>query len=80
MAGRLLLVCRLLVRDLRRHRTEAVLLLVAITAATATLTLGLTLNELVTRPYERTRAATAGPDLVVEPAITGPQARDALTR
>ncbi|MEU4337158.1 FtsX-like permease family protein [Micromonospora lupini] len=78
MAGRLLLVCRLLVRDLRRHRTEAVLLLVAITAATATLTLGLTLNELVTRPYERTRAATAGPDLVVEPGFTGPQALDAL--
>ncbi|MGC4876378.1 FtsX-like permease family protein [Micromonospora sp. DT43] len=78
MAGRLLLVCRLLMRDLRRHRTETVLLLVAITAATATLTLGLTLNELVTRPYERTRAATAGPDLVVETGFTGPRALDAL--
>ncbi|MEV1113371.1 hypothetical protein AB0I95_32725, partial [Micromonospora sp. NPDC049751] len=78
MAGRLLLVWRLLVRDLRRHRTETVLLLVAITAATATLTLGLTLNELVTRPYERTRDATTGPDLVVETGFPGPRALDAL--
>ncbi|MEU7588525.1 FtsX-like permease family protein [Micromonospora sp. NPDC049230] len=78
MAGRLLLVWRLLIRGLRQHRTENLLLLVAITAATATLTLGLTLTELVTRPYERTRAATAGPDLVVEPGFTGPQALDAL--
>jgi putative ABC transport system permease protein len=45
MAGRLLLVFRLLVRDLRRRRTETVLLLVAITAATATLTLGLALHH-----------------------------------
>ncbi|MFG1839458.1 FtsX-like permease family protein [Micromonospora sp. NPDC049175] len=78
MAGRLLLIWRLLIRGLRQHRTENVLLLVAITAATATLTLGLALNELVTRPYERTQAATAGPDLVVEPGFTGPQALDAL--
>ncbi|MEH1165487.1 FtsX-like permease family protein [Micromonospora sp. CPCC 205539] len=78
MAGRLLLICRLLSRGLRRHRTENLLLLVAITAATATLTLGLTLNELVTRPYERTRVATAGPDLVVEPGFPGPQALAAL--
>ncbi|WP_410820467.1 FtsX-like permease family protein [Micromonospora sp. 050-3] len=78
MAGRLLLIWRLLIRGLRQHRTENVLLLVAITAATATLTLGLTLNELVTRPYERTRAATAGPDLVVEPGFPGPQSLDAL--
>ncbi|MFG2051322.1 FtsX-like permease family protein [Micromonospora sp. NPDC048935] len=80
MAGRMLLICRLLTRGLRRHRTENVLLLVAITAATATMTLGLTLTELVTRPYERTRAATAGPDLVVEPGFTGPKALDALAR
>lgn len=79
MTGRLLLICRLLVRDLRRRRTETVLLLVAITTATATLTLGLALNELVSRPYEQTRATTAGPDLVVEPARTGPEALAALT-
>ncbi|MEV4628787.1 FtsX-like permease family protein [Micromonospora sp. NPDC049523] len=78
MAGRLLLVWRLLVRDLSRRRTETVLLLVAVTAATATLTLGLALNEIVTRPYEQTRAATAAPDLVVEPGFSGPAALDAL--
>ncbi|GAB3144090.1 hypothetical protein GCM10027290_21700 [Micromonospora sonneratiae] len=79
MNGRLLLVCRLLVRDLRRRRTETVLLLVAITTATATLTLSLALNELVTRPYQQTRAATAGPDLVIEPGSTGPEALAALS-
>ncbi len=78
MAGRLLLVCRLLVRDLRRRRTEAVLLLVAITAATATLTLGLTLNEIADRPYQQTRTATAGPDVIVTPRATGQAALDEL--
>ncbi|GAB7051477.1 ABC transporter permease [Catenuloplanes indicus] len=78
MAGRLLLILRLLGRDLTRRRTETALLLAAITAATATLTLGLTLNELASRPYERTRAATGGPDLVIEPAMTGPDALAAL--
>ncbi|MGC1215554.1 MAG: FtsX-like permease family protein [Micromonospora sp.] len=78
MAGRLLLVCRLLVRDLRRRRTETVLLLVAITAATATLTLGLTLNEIADRPYQQTRTATAGPDVIVTPRATGQAALDEL--
>ncbi|MFK3979686.1 FtsX-like permease family protein [Micromonospora sp. NPDC050397] len=76
MSGRLLLVCRLLVRDLRRRRTETVLLLVAITAATATLTLGLTLNEIADRPYQQTRTATAGPDVIVTPRVTGQAALD----
>ncbi|WDZ84516.1 ABC transporter permease [Micromonospora cathayae] len=78
MSGRLLLVCRLLVRDLRRRRTETVLLLVAITAATATLTLGLTLNEVADRPYQQTRTATAGPDVIVTPRATGQAALDEL--
>ncbi|GIG87894.1 FtsX-like permease family protein [Plantactinospora endophytica] len=78
MSGRLLLVCRLLMRDLRRRRTETVLLLVAITAATATLTLGLTLNEVAERPYQQTRAATAGPDVIVTPRATGQAALDEL--
>ncbi|GAA4697618.1 ABC transporter permease [Phytohabitans rumicis] len=78
MAGRLLLVCRLLVRDLRRRHTETVLLLAAITAATATLTLGLTLNEIAGRPYQQTRAATAGPDVIVTPMATGQAALDEL--
>ncbi|MGN9910068.1 hypothetical protein ACTMTJ_21195 [Phytohabitans sp. LJ34] len=70
MSGRLLLVCRLLVRDLRRRRTETVLLLTAIAAATATLTLGLTLDEIANRPYQQTPAASAGPDVIVTPLTT----------
>ncbi|MFR9776614.1 FtsX-like permease family protein [Micromonospora sp. MS34] len=78
MAGRLLLVCRLMMRDLRRRRTETVLLLLAISAATATLTLGLALDNALAQPYERTRAATAGPDVVVTPGATGQEALAAL--
>jgi putative ABC transport system permease protein len=62
--GRIFLVFRLAGRDLRRRPVEAVLLLVAITAATATLTLGLVLHDVVSDPYQRTREATAGPDVV----------------
>ncbi|WP_165947143.1 ABC transporter permease [Micromonospora sp. 15K316] len=78
MTGRLLLVCRLMVRDLRRRRTETVLLLLAISAAAGTLTLGLALDNALARPYERTRAATAGPDVVATPVTTGPDALAAL--
>jgi hypothetical protein len=68
--GRLLLVCRLAARDLRHRPVQAVLLLLAITAATATLTMGLALNGVTSSPYLRTRAATRGPDIVafVSPA------------
>ncbi|WP_416903573.1 FtsX-like permease family protein [Micromonospora echinospora] len=78
MSGRLLLVCRLLVRDLRRRRSETVLLVVAITAATATLTLGLALNDIAEQSYQQTRTATAGPDVVVTPLATGQAALDEL--
>jgi putative ABC transport system permease protein len=62
--GRLTLITRLAVRDLRYRPSEAVLLLLAITAAAPTLTLGLVLHRVTSGPYQRTRAATAGPDLV----------------
>jgi putative ABC transport system permease protein len=62
--GRILLVRRLVVRDLRHRPAQAVLLLLAVTAATATLALGLTLNGVTSSPYQRTRAATNGPDIV----------------
>lgn len=78
MAGHLLLVCRLLVRDLRRRPVETVLLLLAITAATGTLTLGLALNDVATRSYDHTREATAGPDVVARPLSIGPAALAAL--
>src|SRR5580698_6241376 len=64
--GRLRLICRLAVRDLRRRRVEALLLLVAFTAATTTLALGLALNGVTNQPYLQTRNATAGPDVVLQ--------------
>ena len=67
--GRLLLIARLVVRDLRHRPSEAVLLLLAITAAASTLTLGLVLHGVTNGPYQRTREATAGPDVV---AMVGP--------
>ena len=39
-------------------------LLLAILAATTTLTLGLLLHEVTSHPYDMTRAQTAGPDVV----------------
>jgi putative ABC transport system permease protein len=66
--GRLLLVSRLAARDLRRRPAEAALLLIAITAAAATLTLGLVLHGVTDRPYQSTREATAGPDVVASAA------------
>ncbi|MFC4530066.1 FtsX-like permease family protein [Sphaerisporangium dianthi] len=62
--GRILLAGRLAVRDLRRRRTEAALLLLAIMAATTTLTLGLVLRDAARDPYQSTREATNGPDVV----------------
>jgi ABC-type lipoprotein release transport system permease subunit len=71
--GRLLLVCRLVTRDLRRRPAEAALLLVAIMAATTTLTLGLVLQGVISEPYQSTREATAGPDVVASVAPTPPR-------
>jgi putative ABC transport system permease protein len=63
--GRLLLISRLALRDLRHRPVEAILVLLAITTATAALTLGLVLRGVLTGPsYGQTRAATAGPDVV----------------
>jgi hypothetical protein len=66
--GRLLLIARLAARDLRRRPGEAALLLLAITAAATALTLGLTLHDVARDPYQRTREATAGPDVVATAA------------
>ncbi len=62
--GKFLLVGRLAARDLRRHKAQAVLLLLAITAATTVLALGLALSGVTSQPYQQTRAATKGPDVV----------------
>ncbi|MFI5912050.1 FtsX-like permease family protein [Dactylosporangium sp. NPDC051541] len=71
MRGRLLLIGRLLVRDLRRTWIETILLVVAIGAATATLTVGFALNAVAASSYQQTRAATNGPDATAEPLGTG---------
>jgi putative ABC transport system permease protein len=63
--GRLVLVCRLAARDVRHHLAQAVLVVVAIAAAVAALTMGLAMNGVTTQhPYAATRAATKGPDVV----------------
>ena len=62
--GRILLIGRLAARDLRYRPVQAVLLLVVIAAATATLTLGLVLRAVTSNPYAQTRTVTAGPDVV----------------
>ena len=72
--GRALLVCRLAARDLRRRPAEAALLLLAIMAATTTLTLGLALHGVMSKPYQSTRKATAGPDVVA--GVVPPIAHD----
>jgi putative ABC transport system permease protein len=64
--GRIRLVARLAGRDLRYRPGPALLLVLAITAATATLTLGLVLHGVTNQPYLQTRAATKGPDVVAE--------------
>jgi hypothetical protein len=61
----LLLIGRLAARDVRRHAAQAILLVIAIAAASATLTMGLALSGVTSQsPYLATRAATNGPDVV----------------
>lgn len=72
--GRVLLVCRLAVRDLRRHAGQSALLLLVIAATTTTLTLALVLHGVTDNPWNRTFAATDGPDVVAQvyPPVHGP--------
>ena len=69
--GQTLLVIRLAARDIRRHKAQAVLLLLAITAATTVLALGLALHGVTSRPYQQTRTQTRGPDVVAYLASPG---------
>ena len=62
--GKVLLICRLAVKDIRHRPAQAVLLLLAIATGAATLTLGLALRGTTDNPYARTRAAANGPDVV----------------
>jgi putative ABC transport system permease protein len=74
--GKFLLVRRLAARDLRRHKAQAALLFLAITAATTVLALGLALSGVTSQPYQQTRAATKGPDVVA--SLTTPGQATAL--
>jgi hypothetical protein len=53
MMGRLYLVARLALGDLRHRPVQAALAILAIGAATAVLTLGLALRGVTTNPYAR---------------------------
>ncbi len=69
--GRLLLVWRLACGDIKRRRTQSVLLVVMIAATTATLALALALRDVNDRPFARTRTATKGPDVVAMYGVWG---------
>ncbi|HXZ65684.1 MAG TPA: FtsX-like permease family protein [Streptosporangiaceae bacterium] len=75
--GRAALIVRLIARDLQRRPAQAALLLLVIMAATTTLTLGLALYGATSRPYQQTRAATAGPDVVASYTDLPPMPRGA---
>ncbi|MFF5109458.1 FtsX-like permease family protein [Streptosporangium sp. NPDC000509] len=77
--GHIMLVARLVRADVRRHKAQALMLLLAVTAATATMALGLSLRGASDTLYEQTRAATAGPDVVALSGDTGPAVTSALT-
>ncbi|MFG1755589.1 ABC transporter permease [Streptosporangium sandarakinum] len=74
-----MLIVRLALADMRRHKIQAAMLLLAVTVATATMTLGLSLRGVSDALYEQTRAATAGPDVVALSGETGPTVTSALT-
>jgi putative ABC transport system permease protein len=68
--GKIRFIARLVARDLRHRPGPAVLLVLAISAATATLTLGLVLHGVTRQPFQQTKAATMGPDVVAQ--VGGP--------
>ncbi|GAA3469227.1 ABC transporter permease [Nonomuraea roseola] len=74
----IVLVMRLVLADVRRHKVQAVMLLLAVTVATATMALGLSLRGVSDALYEQTRAATAGPDVVALSGDTGSAVTSAL--
>jgi hypothetical protein len=77
MKGQVVLVSRLAARDLRRRPVEALMVLLVIAAAATTLTVALALSGVTNRPYQQTRLATAGPDVV---AVEGGGALGQLSR
>ncbi|MEU1518097.1 FtsX-like permease family protein [Streptomyces sp. NPDC005811] len=70
--GYLLLTGRLVLRDLRRRPGEALVFLLAVAVASTSLILGLATGNAVDNGYERTRAATAGPDIIATTTAADP--------
>jgi len=64
--SRMLLIGRLVARDLRHRPGQAVLMLLVITAATTVLSLAFALHGVTSRPYQHTRTATRGPDVIAQ--------------
>ena len=64
--GRVLLVWRLVIGDVRRRWVQSLLLVVMVLTTTSTLALALALHHASQSPFARTRAATKGPDFVAE--------------
>ena len=64
--GRALLLFRLARQDIRHHFAQALLLVAAIAVATATLTMAFALNGVNANPFQQTKAATKGPDVVAQ--------------
>ncbi|MGD0554308.1 MAG: FtsX-like permease family protein [Streptosporangiaceae bacterium] len=62
--SRVLLACWLIWGDMRRRPVEAMIFLLAITAASAALSVGLELNGATGTLYDQTMSATDGPDVV----------------
>ncbi len=70
--GHLLLIWRLILHDMRRRPGEAVMFLIVVTVAGASLTLGAATTSAVSTGYAKTRAATAGPDVMASTASPDP--------
>lgn len=68
--GRLLLINRLIIGDIKRHRAQSALLLVVILATTTALSLALALRHVSENPFAHTRAATKGADVVAQLGYT----------
>lgn len=62
--GRLLLVFRLVARDIQRSVGQSLMLLLAISTSAATLAMGLSLSTVGDHAYQQAKTATAGPDVV----------------
>ena len=77
--GRLTLLWRLAARDFRRHPVEGVMVFLVITAAATTLTVSFALSGVTNNPYQQTRSATTGPDVIADVVNTSGLAGQSTT-